>query len=308
MSGRAAAIALAFSLWLAGVSAQASEDPSVPIFERAEAAQQAGDKAGLDKARDEVDALLAASPASPLAHYTRGWILARISREADAVVEYDEALRLNPKLSDAAYNAGVVLMELGRESEAIARFEAAVVIDPRFTDAFYNLGQARYNRGQYAEALVAWQRARELMPADFQTAKKIVQAFNGMGDREGASRARMQAIEIWRNSTDPGVRNLKEFVFDQFEAAGWHVFASEVFEHPEDAGYLYRFQVANAEGDVIGSVRLEPGYGLKGAAYLIGMSKGTAMWTPGPGFESLPDYDTLKPLVISAIAKEFPRP
>jgi tetratricopeptide (TPR) repeat protein len=305
---RALSIALLLSVLLAASPAAAVDNLADAILERAMAADSAGDRAGLEKARLEIDTLLSAESRSPSARYAKGWILSHLGRAAEAVSEYDEALRLAPKFSGAAYNAGVVLMGVGRESEAIARFEAAIAVDPDHVDARYNLGQAYYNRREFPKALAAWRRARELAPSDFQAAKKVVQAYHALGDHAGAATARSEAIAVWKASTDPAVRTLTEFVFDQFKASGRDVMASEVFERPEDRGYLYRFRVFGADGREIGSVRLEPGVGFEkaGMAYVIGVADGSKMWTPGPAFASLPDYATLKPLVVAAIAKHLP--
>lgn len=305
---RTPGILLALALLLSSTPVAAADDPAEAIFGRAEAAISKGDRVGLDQARTEIDGLLSSNPQSSLAHYVRGWILSKQGRADESVAAYDEALRLSPDLSDAAYNAGVVLMGAGREAEAVAHFEKAAGVDPDYVDAHYNLGQAYYNRGDFAKALAAWQRSLELVPGDFQAAKKIVQAYHGLGDDDGAARARTKLIEIWKTSTDPQVRQLKEFVFDQFQASGRHVMAAEVFEKPEDHGFLYRFVVIGADGETLGSIRLEPGVGFEnsGVAYIIGIEKGTRLWTPGPGFDSLPDYDKLKPIVLAAIAREFP--
>src|SRR3954471_14912599 len=52
-----------------------------------------------------IDKLLAKNDKDPEAHYARGWLLSRLARKDDAVVEYDRALAIDPKFAQAAYNA-----------------------------------------------------------------------------------------------------------------------------------------------------------------------------------------------------------
>jgi len=137
-----------------------------------------------------VDKVIAKNAKDPDAHYARGWVLSRLARRDEAVVEYDKALALDPKLADAAYNAGVVLTDLKKEKEAIAHFDKAFAIDPKHVDAAYNAGQGYYNVKDFRHAAERWTAAQKLAPDDFQIAKKLVQVHHALGKDADAAKAR----------------------------------------------------------------------------------------------------------------------
>lgn len=300
---RSLVLALALVLTTQAGPAQATvgPDPSKAVFEAAEAALAKRDRAGVEQALVQVDALIAKTPTAA-AHYTRGWILSKLGRLEDSARAYDQAIALDPAFWEAMYNSGVVLLGLGRDPEAIARFEAAIAVDPKQVNPLYNLGQVRYNHGEFAQALDAWTRARALAPQEFDIAKKLVQTYNALGQTAEAEQARLEAIELWKTSPDPEVRALKGFVVDQFQVDAWHVYAFESLA-PTETGHFYTFKLADANNKVVGSIELETS---PARPAVIGVSKDGVQRTIGPDWPERPSYQVLKPVVIFAIRKQFP--
>lgn len=296
---------LAFALLFALVTPQA-DSPGIRILKEAMAKEK--DPAALERALIALGQEMNANPRVADNHYARGWVLSRLKRTAEAIAAYDEAARLDPKLADAPYNAGVILARSGREEEAALRFDAAVAADPKHVDALYNAGQSYYNRKDFAKALDRWLKARTLTPEDFNVVKKVLQAQNAAGDSAGAAQTRHELFELRRNSKDPSVRNLKAYVFDQFDVGKAHVFAYETFEPTGDLYSVYRFQVANASNRAAGSVNLESSAVLReqGTPYILGVDIGSAHKTPGPAYKELPSVSQIKPEVVKLIEAHFP--
>jgi tetratricopeptide (TPR) repeat protein len=71
----------------------------------------------------------------------------------------------------------VLSSTLHRDKDAVAHLDRAFKADPQLTDAAYNAGQGYYNRKDFRTAAERWQAAAALAPDDFQTAKKLVQAY-----------------------------------------------------------------------------------------------------------------------------------
>ena len=262
------------------------------------------DKQVLTESLAGIEKLIAKRDKDPEAHYARGWVLSRLARRDEAVVEYDKALAIAPKFADAAYNAGVVLADQKKEKEAISHFEKALAIDPKYVDAAYDAGQIYYNQKDFKHAAERWATAQKLAPEDFQIAKKLVQAHNALGNDAEAAKARDNVFALWKAGK---AGSNKEFVFDQFDVGTHRVFACETFDTSGDLAYVYRFDVT-ANGKAVGSVNLETSVVIReqGLPFLLGMDKDGTHSQLGTMFKKLPTYKELKPLVVDAIKLAFP--
>jgi tetratricopeptide (TPR) repeat protein len=237
------------------------------------------------------------------AHYARGWVLSHLLRGDDAIAEYDRALAIDPKFAAAAYNAGVVLSELNRDKEALVRFDKALAIDPKYVNAAYNAGQSYYNLKDFKHAADRWTTAQKLEPDDFQIAKKLVQVHNALGNAAAAAKARDAVFALWKAGK---AGQIKDYVFDQFDVGGHHIYAFETFDPSGDLAYVYHFVVTDHD-QPIGSVNLETSAVIReqGTPYLLGMDKPGVHEQLGKMFKKLPSYRELKPLVIEAIKAKF---
>jgi tetratricopeptide (TPR) repeat protein len=104
-------------------------------------------------------------PNSEQARCNLGNALSAEGRNAEAVVQYQEALRLNPEYADAHYNLGIALNDEGRTREAIAQYEEALRLKPRLAAAHYNLGVALEQMPDRSNAAVAeYEEALRLRP------------------------------------------------------------------------------------------------------------------------------------------------
>lgn len=305
-------LALLLSLTLVTSSGSASAQPGDPgasvaakIMQRGEAEPQSATL--LAQLLTEIDAEAAAHPKVAVNHYVRGWVLSHLGRSEDAVAAYDAAVKLDPKLVDALYDCGVVLSDLGRLDEALARWNAATEADPRHIDAFYNAAQTYYNRHQYRQALERWQKAQALDPGDFDIAKKVLQALNGLGDKKRAAKARDALIAMWRGSDDERVRGLTEFCFDQKDVGKVHVYAYETFEPKGDLYYVHTFRLTGPDKQLIGAVQLESSAVIReaGTPYVIGFNRDDTHHTTARAYKQLPTWEALWPEVEKVVRAEF---
>lgn len=282
------------------------EDPSLKILKDAMA--QEGDPAALQRALAAVGEDLKTRPKAEKAHYARGWILSRLNRLEEAVAAYDEASRLSPTFADAFYNAGVVMSRLKRNAEASARYDAAAAADPAHVDALYNAGQSYYDQKNFRASVDRWSKARVLNPKDFDIVKKVLQSQNALGDTAGAAQTRHALLELRRESTNPKIKNLKAYVFEQFDVGKAHVFAYEYFDLQGDLYYVYRFQVTDAADRAAGSINLESSAVLReaGTPYVLGVDKGKEHITTTTAFKTLPAVAEIKPAVLKLIETHFP--
>jgi tetratricopeptide (TPR) repeat protein len=294
-------------LVIAAVGAYAGNAASTAegIFHRASAAP--GDRVLQEQMLVAIDEDIAQDGRGPLAHYVRGWILSRLGRLDEAVTSYETATRLDPHFSDAYYNAGVILADQKRDREALIKFDAAVASDPKNVDAAYDAGQLYYNQRDFEHALSRWTQARDLAPSDFNIAKKRVQALNALGRDNAAREARDAVLALWKNSTDPAVRALTEYVIDQFDVGSAHVYAYETLQPAGNVYDLYTFKVMRSEDQLVGTVALQ--FGARSDAAMPYVIRGSRVRDhssfTGSTFAQLPTYGELKPKIMEEVRRRI---
>jgi tetratricopeptide (TPR) repeat protein len=300
---RAVLLRCLLAVGLAGTAAaETKKSEAVTLLERAIEKQK--EPGLLEKTLGELDALAAKSARDAEVHYARGWVLSHLGRDEEAIVAYDKAFELAPTFSDAAYNAGVVLGRSGRPREAALHFDKALAANGKHVDAAYNAGQAYFDAALYGKAAERWQKAAALAPNDFQTAKKLVQAYVALDDARMTARARDTVFAMHRaavagqKGADPAVAKLTSYVYDQFDVGMRHVFAHEAFD---PKAYLYQFTITENDR-TIGSVTVEA---RTGGAFGLALDKGGKKSILAQSWKERPDYKQLKAEAIKAIAASF---
>jgi predicted Zn-dependent protease len=105
----------------------------------------------LDRALQEINALIAEQPDDPYFHELKGQMLFENGRVADAVAPYREAVRLRPDSALLRIGLGQALIETNApeaNQEAIFHLEEATKLEPRNAGAWRLLGIARGRNGQ----------------------------------------------------------------------------------------------------------------------------------------------------------------
>ena len=76
------------------------------------------------------DRAIALKPDYPEVWYTKGYSLAKLGRQEEAVAAYDRAIALKPEYADSWFHKGFALNKLGRNQEAIASFKKFLACAP----------------------------------------------------------------------------------------------------------------------------------------------------------------------------------
>lgn len=121
----------------------------------------------LKKAKEAVDATLAASPSHAGGHTLRALLTMELQRDSDAAIK-ELAVVLDDKarkteganeVSNACAARGWIMLTLDRAGEARAAFDDAVKLDPRNVTALVGQGEVLYADGRYTEALTRFDEA-----------------------------------------------------------------------------------------------------------------------------------------------------
>jgi tetratricopeptide (TPR) repeat protein len=257
------------------------------------------DPAGLAQDLAQAEALVAKLPAAPAGHWVRARALDALNRVDEAIAEYVKAAALPAFAGDAHYNIGLMLERNHRLAEAMAEYRSALRADPKNADAAYNIAQAAYLDGNFAEALDKWTLAKQLTPDNFQVARKLVQTYYALGRDADAARARDEVLRIRTQAKDPDIATVTTWVFDQIVLPKGRVYAREPFDNAE---YLMRFDVGNANDDIVGNLEF-----VRDGDHWILRPAGTPSAPAAPRtYTSRPSWRDLQPAVRDMATTAFP--
>lgn len=91
-------------------------------------------------------------PYSSEAKLKMGLVLAKLQRDQEALVQFQEALDLSSTQPQVLHEMAKTLFRLGRNAEGIQALRNAISINPRFGLAYMTLGAALEDQGQVPEA------------------------------------------------------------------------------------------------------------------------------------------------------------
>ncbi|MGE3189147.1 MAG: tetratricopeptide repeat protein [Vicinamibacterales bacterium] len=182
----------------------------------------------LEAARRDLDAVLAASPEWPAAHFEHGKLWLRLDdmdragdafqaaadrmpafapawanlgatlgerdRAAEALAAFEHALAHDRENAQTLNNIGVVRRELGRLAESEAAFRAVIERCPDQAFGYYNLGHTLFLQGRYQAALSAYADGQRRDPAQNPVqASRLALCRLATGDGAGALRELQRA-------------------------------------------------------------------------------------------------------------------
>ena len=100
----------------------------------------------------------------PMDWAAKGWHLAELNRNEEALAAFEQALTLDPTYAFAENKKGVALGLLGRYEEALSAFEQALTLAPEYVVASSNKGVALSRLRRHEEALTSYEQALTLDP------------------------------------------------------------------------------------------------------------------------------------------------
>jgi tetratricopeptide (TPR) repeat protein len=144
------------------------------------------------------------APDSALMHAMMARELARHGDEAQAIVNYREALKQNPHLSGAHFDLGNLLYNSSNEqlqSQATAEFQAALADNPNDAKAHLMLGEAATKRGDANTAYTEDSRAVELQPNDTDALLELGKVLMTRNEDQRAEQLFTQAVQADPSNT-----------------------------------------------------------------------------------------------------------
>jgi Flp pilus assembly protein TadD len=110
--------------------------------------------------------LISKKPNQPEFHLNRGRVLSRLSRAAEAILDFDLIVELEPYNTDFMSDRAVVLHLLKRNDEALTEFDRAANLDPRNPYRYSSRAYFKDRVGDLEGAIQDYDKAIELDPED----------------------------------------------------------------------------------------------------------------------------------------------
>ncbi len=169
---------------------------------------ESGDHEG---ARQVFEEVLARWPDCADCVFGKGRALGELSRHAEEMEAYREAMRLDPREPRYAYSLGVTLGQLGRIQDALDAYRSAIERNAAHAGAWMNLGCCLSRLGQREKAVAAAQEAIRLDPKDVEPRYNLALDLLSLDRLADAREALDRGVDV-----DPGYMpfyNLRGVVF-----------------------------------------------------------------------------------------------
>jgi tetratricopeptide (TPR) repeat protein len=125
------------------------------LFERAQAAEEIGDRAEAERL---YRGLMKSDPTDAASPFNLGNMLRTDGRKVEAEAAFRAATRADPMFSEAWYNLADLLDEQGRSEAAIDCLRRALHAAPEYVDAMFNLALLLQRSNRHDEAVECWRR------------------------------------------------------------------------------------------------------------------------------------------------------
>src|SRR6266403_1105564 len=129
-------------------------------------------------------------------HNFRGILLVQMGKNAEAAVEYQEAIHLDPLLEDAYRNLGFLQWtehQLGPAREALLR---AVKLSPDDSFAHYYLGRVGLDARQYEQAFHELELSHQPLPAEPGFLIQVATGYIALGRQDDARKSLERAMSL----------------------------------------------------------------------------------------------------------------
>lgn len=253
--------------------------------------------------------MVALAPKDPDGWYGLGLARKRTEDLPGAIEAWDKALELDASYDDANYEVARVLEKLGRVDEASARLRRELVIDPEDVDAGVLLSHLEHVAGRHEDALKVLLSIEPHAGGSLDVRSRIVVALFALGRHADAAPWREKIRALHAASTNPKVRQQKDFRIDDFTVGTKRVVAYEMFDRSSEALVWFAFHVYE-DGKHLLQVNLEPGpvapaLGIMGGNFYLGAYDDVGHMTYDKEWASEPPYLELRAAAEAAIRGEI---
>lgn len=117
--------------------------------------------------------------------------------------DFEKAIELNPGLRFARHNYGFMLWRLSRPKEALIQFEIALKMDPLSSITNFAVGDVLGNLGEFEQAITHYLQCQELLPENFSCFLGLANIYQLTGDFDqyshylGLAEQRIEADNFW---------------------------------------------------------------------------------------------------------------
>ncbi|MSR78269.1 MAG: hypothetical protein EXS63_08635 [Candidatus Omnitrophica bacterium] len=146
---------------------------------------------------------------------------------------------------DKAFKQGIGYMEKSEFDKALPYLEKVYESHPDSPGLLWNLGIASAELNRHKAALNYWEAFRKLQPDNWKATTKIIQAYQGLGDKQNLNKERADLLALRLSQQVKELSEAKYYCREQFMLNGWKVLAFEYFELQKS---IYRFTLADKAG------------------------------------------------------------
>jgi tetratricopeptide (TPR) repeat protein/ssDNA-binding Zn-finger/Zn-ribbon topoisomerase 1 len=148
------------------------------------------------RAREELEAMLAANADFPTGRLQRGDYYFRQNAVQRAVNEYEMALQMDSLLTPVYSNLATGYNILGQNNKAVAALDKLVELEPGYARGFYLRGLLNFELGKGSQAISDLQTAVDLDPMNFRALLNLANLYFQKGDMTPAEKTILRALAL----------------------------------------------------------------------------------------------------------------
>jgi hypothetical protein len=220
-----------------------------------------------------------------------------------------------------AFSKATGLIEEKRYAEALPLLRELALKVPDGPGIFGNLALVALKLGDRQLELQARLRYLELRPGEPREMAAVVQVYQALGKLKERDAQRDRIFALWKALPPADKEKIKGYDRDEFDAGGLHFIVTEYFEPAAPVNRLYRFDAVDASRRIHYFFALDSGDSTTSAAKELGNipkdgriysldryeTKGQTQNHATFGLMTkLPDYDTVRAMVLEAVAGRLP--
>jgi tetratricopeptide (TPR) repeat protein len=156
----------------------------------------------VERAIDELTALVRHEPSNSEAFCSRGLLHHRAGRYEEALRDYEAAIKWSPPYTDPHLNRAATLVALGRKAEALAEYDRVLVLEPDHVEALIDRARLLSEQKRFDAAQDDVEHGLRLSPANARMLCVRGLLEQKRGDPDAAYQSFSAAIEADRSLAD----------------------------------------------------------------------------------------------------------
>jgi len=132
--------------------------------------------------------------------------------------------------------------------KAVERYRDAIKLAPHLPLPYFNAGIAAFLGGKPKIAVEMWSKVKKIVPLDWRTRAKLVQAYQATGDVKARNRERSELLKLRAGGKNADLSRSPRYCREQLVFKAYRIFVYEYFDLVGEQAIRYSFRLVGKGG------------------------------------------------------------